>query len=100
MREPRSIVFYAWASLTIQCALVAGVTAYALAGGLSVAALALVLPMIVVAAGLRWASRPLHAITRMVRMRSLGDNSVRAVPGGQPGTVLSSFTPPRPERRG
>lgn len=82
MKEPRSINFYAWVSLAVQCVLVAGVMAVVLAGGLGVVTVTLVLPMMMVAAGLRWTSRPLHAITRMARMRSLGDYSVRAVPGG------------------
>jgi signal transduction histidine kinase len=82
VREPRSIIFYAWAGLAVQCVLVIGVTIFILAGGTSLAAVGLMLPMIVMAAGLRWTSRPLHEITHMVRMRTLGDYAVRSVPGG------------------
>ena len=40
------------------------------------------LPVIAVAASLRWVSGPLHAVTKTVRRRAVGDRSVRFVPGG------------------
>ncbi|HXP20386.1 MAG TPA: ATP-binding protein [Streptosporangiaceae bacterium] len=48
----------------------------------AVLAFGFMVPVIAVAAGLRWVSTPLHAITTAVRSRTLGDNEARAVPGG------------------
>jgi signal transduction histidine kinase len=48
----------------------------------AILAAGLMLPVIAVALGLRWVSVPLHAATSMVRKRALGDNDVRAAPGG------------------
>ena len=77
MREPRSIFFCAWAGLAVQSALAAGVIAFVLAGqgragtGLggagAILALGLIFPVLAVAAGLRWLSGPLHAVTAAVR---------------------------------
>ena len=93
MREPRSIFFCAWAGLAVQSALAAGVIAFVLAGqqgragiGLgwtgAILALGLIFPVLAVAAGLRWVSVPLHAVTAAVRRHTLGDTDARAVPGG------------------
>lgn len=93
MREPRSIFFCAWAGLAVQSALAAGVIAFVLAGhqGLAgiglgwtgaILALGLIFPVLAVAAGLRWVSGPLHAVTAAVRRHTLGDTDARAVPGG------------------
>jgi two-component system, OmpR family, phosphate regulon sensor histidine kinase PhoR len=48
----------------------------------AVLGLGLMLPMVAVAAGLRWASSPIQGVTRMVRDRALGDQRVRLIPGG------------------
>jgi signal transduction histidine kinase len=48
----------------------------------AILAVGLMLPVIVVAVGLRWVNGPLHTVTTAVRRRSLGDNDARAVPGG------------------
>ncbi len=40
------------------------------------------LPILVIALGLRWTSRPLHGVTGMVRRRAMGDIEVRVLPGG------------------
>jgi signal transduction histidine kinase/CHASE3 domain sensor protein len=53
-----------------------------LAGTVAVLAIGVMLPMVLGAAGLRWASRPLHDLTRMVRRRAAGDLAIRVVPGG------------------
>jgi two-component system, OmpR family, phosphate regulon sensor histidine kinase PhoR len=91
VREPRSIFFCAWAGLAVQFVLATGVIAFVLAGqragiGLgwtgAVAAIGLIFPVLAVAAGLRWVSRPLHAVTAAVRRHTLGDTDARAVPGG------------------
>jgi two-component system phosphate regulon sensor histidine kinase PhoR len=92
VREPRSIFFCAWAGLAVQSALAAGVIAFVLAGqgragtGLggagAILALGLIFPVLAVAAGLRWVSGPLHAVTAAVRRHTLGDTDARAVPGG------------------
>jgi two-component system, OmpR family, phosphate regulon sensor histidine kinase PhoR len=42
----------------------------------------LMLPIVVIALGLRWTSRPLHGVTGMVRRRAMGDIEVRVLPGG------------------
>ena len=42
----------------------------------------LMLPVIVVAVGLRWVSGPLHAATTAARRRALGDTQARAARGG------------------
>jgi signal transduction histidine kinase/CHASE3 domain sensor protein len=48
----------------------------------AILAAGLMLPVIAVAAGLRWASGPLHDITTAVRRRAHGDMAARASPGG------------------
>jgi signal transduction histidine kinase len=48
----------------------------------AILALGLMLPVIVLAVGLRWVSGPLHGVTSAVRRRALGDMEARAVPGG------------------
>ena len=93
MREPRSIIFYAWAGLAVQSVLAAGVIAFALAGserevsvGLgrmsALLAAGRMLPVIAATVGLRRVSRQLHAATTAARRRALGDTAARAVPGG------------------
>ncbi len=82
MRETRSIVCYAWAGLAVQFVLVAGVVTFLLAGGNDTVAIGLVLPTVLLAAGLRWTSGPLREITAMVRRRTRGDYIARSVPRG------------------
>jgi two-component system, OmpR family, phosphate regulon sensor histidine kinase PhoR len=87
VREPRSIIFYAWAGLAAQTAFAAGLIALALAGigpGWIAAILAagLVLPAIAAAAVLRWVRAPLRAATTVARKYPLGGTSTRAVPRG------------------
>ncbi len=48
----------------------------------AILAVGLMVPVLAVAVGLRWVSGPLHAATRAVRRRALGDMRARAVPGG------------------
>jgi len=48
----------------------------------TVLALGLMFSVILMAAGLRWMSRPLHAVTTAVRQYALGDTDARALPGG------------------
>ena len=82
VREPRSIIFYAWAGLAVQSVLAAGVIAFALAGserevsvGLgrmsALLAAGLMLPVIAATVGLRRVSRQLHAATTAARRREL-----------------------------
>jgi signal transduction histidine kinase/HAMP domain-containing protein len=82
VREPRSIAWYAWAGLAVQCVLVAGAVAFLLTGGNGAAAIGLALPTVVMAAALRWTSRPLREITGMVRRRTQGDYAARSEPHG------------------
>jgi two-component system, OmpR family, phosphate regulon sensor histidine kinase PhoR len=105
VRKPRSIIFYVWAGFAVQSVLAAGVIAYVLAGaayqrsaianlhgrvqagvGLgwacAILALALMLPALAAAVGMRWVGGHLHAATKAVRRRALGDSEARVLPGG------------------
>jgi two-component system, OmpR family, phosphate regulon sensor histidine kinase PhoR len=48
----------------------------------AILAVGLMLPVIAGAAGLRWVSGPIHAVTTTIRKRAAGDRSARVVPGG------------------
>lgn len=53
-----------------------------LVGTTAILMIGVLLPVALGAMGVRWASIPLHEVTRMVRQRALGDLTVRATPRG------------------